>query len=242
MIVQYIKVLTSLWDFACFNASRGRKDTRKENARHCSDSSLGVCICCVIGRKSTASLRPQISTDDDTRRAWHTFIGVRTQSISKAATGNLSSAGPDLVDLVRPLMTFSHFSGLGGLLLLFASFCNCASPAYDYQASGPYCITDGVDRRERRQPTCFLERQGVCSWVREWKGKDSVRDGRIEQDRICLHVSDMETNRDMGSSWAEGNITTMINSVRTYRVQNIYPVLILHKGTLIMTNLCEVLE
>lgn len=126
MIVQYIKVLTSLWAFACFNASRGKKggggDTRKENACHCSNSSLGLCICCVIGRKSTASLRPQISTDDDTHRACHAFIGVRTQSIPKAATGNLSSAGPDLVDSVRPLMTFSHFSGPGGLLLLFASF------------------------------------------------------------------------------------------------------------------------
>lgn len=124
MIVQYIKVLTGLWAFACFNSSRGKKEgvKRKENACHCSDGSLGVCICCVIGRKSTASLRPQISTDDDTRRAWHTFIGVRTQSTSKAAAGNLSSAGPHLVDLVRPLMTFSHFRGLGGLLLLFASF------------------------------------------------------------------------------------------------------------------------
>lgn len=38
-----------------------------------------------------------------------------------------------------------------------------APPAYHYQASGPYCITDGADRRERRQPACFLERRGVCS-------------------------------------------------------------------------------
>lgn len=32
-----------------------------------------------------------------------------------------------------------------------------ALPADRYQASGPYCIADGADRRERRQPAWFLE-------------------------------------------------------------------------------------
>lgn len=32
-----------------------------------------------------------------------------------------------------------------------------ALPADRYQASGPYCITDGADRREWRQPAWFLE-------------------------------------------------------------------------------------
>lgn len=47
---------------------------------------------------------------------------------------------------------------------LLSSLRSCAQPrapsARHYQASGPYCITDGPDRRERRQPACFLERGG----------------------------------------------------------------------------------
>lgn len=39
-----------------------------------------------------------------------TFIGVGTQGISRAATANLSSAGPDLLDLVRPPQWPYNFS------------------------------------------------------------------------------------------------------------------------------------
>lgn len=86
----------------------------------CSDSSLGVSICCVIETQSSTSLWPQISTDDDTRRACHTFTGVVTQGISRPATANLSSAGPDLVDLLRPPAICLPFQWAVWLLFFFA--------------------------------------------------------------------------------------------------------------------------
>lgn len=86
----------------------------------CSDSSLGVCICCVIEKQSSTSLWPRISTDDDTRRACHTFTGVGTRGISRAATASLSSAGPDLADWLRPLTICLPFQR-AVWLLLFAS-------------------------------------------------------------------------------------------------------------------------
>lgn len=51
-----------------------------------------------------------------------------------------------------------------------------APPAYHYQASGPYCITDGADRRERRQPACILELQ-----LSERRG----REGESKRERKC---------------------------------------------------------
>lgn len=64
---------------------------------------------------------------------------------------------------------------------LLSSLRSCAQPrapsARHYQASGPYCITDGPDRRERRQPACFLERGGGVQlsggeeWVAEVAGE-----------------------------------------------------------------------
>lgn len=66
----------------------------------------------------------------------------------------------------------------------FAPVLSCAQPAYHYKTSGPYCITDGADRRERRQPACFLERRRVCSWVRVEGG--IVRNNGTEN-FICLH-------------------------------------------------------
>lgn len=102
----------------------------------CSDSSLGVCICCVVETQSSTSLLPQISTDDDTRRACHTFIGVGTKGISRAATANLSSAGPDLVDPLRPLTTCLPFQW-AVWLLLFASFVTLCSACLSLSSQWP---------------------------------------------------------------------------------------------------------
>lgn len=113
-----------------------------------------------------ASLPPHISVVYD--KACHIFAWVR---------GNVSRAGGATETLYQQGETCGRlseatdksfvfiFSRLVRSFFLF--FCACAQPhappAYHYQASGPYCITDGADRRERRQPTCFLERLGVCS-------------------------------------------------------------------------------
>lgn len=75
----------------------------------------------------------------------------------------------------------------------FAPVLSCAQPAYHYKTSGPYCITDGADRRERRQPACFLERRRVCSWVRVEGG--IVRNNGTEN-FICLHQGRKKKNQN----------------------------------------------
>lgn len=90
-----------------------------------------------------------------------------------------------LVDLVKQVSSFVfHVSGPSLPRVQLR-----ALPARHYQASAPYCITDGADRRERRQPACFLEGWGVCSWVRRGRrGEYGRKDGA--KNAVCLHVND----------------------------------------------------
>lgn len=129
MIVQYIKVLTSLWAFPHSNTSTGRKEGQrgKKNTwyQFWSDGFPRVHICCVIKTLSSASLPPRISAAYDT--ACHTFARVGgTRGRARAATANLfiSEARP-LVDLVRQLIRVLSSILAGWFVLLFAS---CAAP------------------------------------------------------------------------------------------------------------------
>lgn len=125
----------------------------------------GVHICCVIKTLSSASLPPRVSARYDA--ACHTFTRVGgTQVSARAATANLFIIKlRPLVDSAKQLIRV--LSPILAGWFVPPCFAVCAQPrappAYHYQASGPYCITDGADRRERRQPACFLERRGVCS-------------------------------------------------------------------------------
>lgn len=234
VIVQYIKVLTSLWAFSCSNTSTERREGwwGKKNTwyQFWSNGFQGVHICCVIEMQSSASLPPPIFVVYGT--ACHTFAWVGgTWGRAWVATEKpcIIRVRP-LVDLVRQLIrvlfhctggrnvghSASHYRKpfiirmrplvdlVRQLIRVLSSILAGwfvpsllraqphAPPAYHYQASGPYCITDGADRRERRQPACFLERLGVCSWVREEGGKKSEERGRKDrtENAICLHVTD----------------------------------------------------
>lgn len=175
VIVQYIKVLTSLWALALLTQAEGKNRGNEERKTHGANSRLMA----FWGLASAVLPRccpPQISTVDDTRCMSHINMDGRNAGHIKSCYCKpfICEARP-LVAMVRQLISFVfHFSGL--VCSLFLPLAQLRAPAaYHYQASGPYCITDGVDRRESRQPACFWERLGVCSWVREWKGKESVR-------------------------------------------------------------------
>ncbi|CAB1416681.1 unnamed protein product [Pleuronectes platessa] len=101
-----------------------------------SDGFRRVHICC--GIETLASLPPSMS---------NSYMGGRNMGAQRET----------------PLQSF-HLQGKtsAGLAEWFVPSLPRARPrtlpAYHYKASGPYCITDGADRRERRQPACFLER------------------------------------------------------------------------------------
>lgn len=65
-----------------------------------------------------------------------------------------------------------------------------APPAYHYQASGPYCITDGADRRERRQPACILELQ-----LSERRGREGERKREERRENLIFLSVDGKKKR-----------------------------------------------
>ena len=162
MIVQYIKVLTSLWAFSCLNTSTGRREGRRgaKNTwyQFWSNGFRSVHICCVIRTLSSASLPPRIPAADDT--GCHTFARVgrpRGRARDGHRKPSLSRAGPPVPLARQPIQSLSSILA-GRFVPSLPRAQHRAPPAYHYKASGPYCITDGADRRERRQPACFLER------------------------------------------------------------------------------------
>lgn len=108
VIVQYIKVLTSLWAFSCSNTSTERREGwwGKKNTwyQFWSNGFQGVHICCVIEMQSSASLPPPIFVVYGT--ACHTFAWVGgTWGRAWVATEKpcIIRVRP-LVDLVRQLI------------------------------------------------------------------------------------------------------------------------------------------
>lgn len=135
---------------------------RKEKKTHGTDS--GPMAFGGFTSAALASLPPRISAVYDTACRTFARVGGTWDGVRAATANLLTSQARPLVDLVRrPIRVLSS------ILVSFPPpslprVQRRAPPAHHYQASGPYCITDGADRRERRQPACFLERQGgVCS-------------------------------------------------------------------------------
>lgn len=166
MIVQYIKVLTSLWAFPHQNTS-GREERGGGGGRQNTwyqfwfDGLRRVYVHLLCYRDCARLCRVWRSTSHicTTRRKSVNRCGVRPlEDSAKQASGASSFifGGPASWARVQPR----------------------AQPADHYRASGPYCFADGADRRERRQPACFLEGWGVCSWVREEGGDECIREGK----------------------------------------------------------------
>lgn len=117
----------------------------------------------VLARHCPAHLYQRASLHCMTQMS-HICTGGRNvrQRNTRCCKPFISKARP-VVDLVRQLIRVLSSILAGWFVPALPCAQPRAPPAYHYQASGPYCITDGADRRERRQPACFLERRGVYS-------------------------------------------------------------------------------
>lgn len=202
MIVQYIKVLTSLWAFAHCNTSRGKKEGQggKKNTwyQFWSDGVRRARICRVIEMLSSASLPPQ----QHTQRMSHICMGGRNvgQSESRYCKPFISKARP-LVDLVRqPIRVLSSI-----LLGWFApSFALCAAPcSVCLSLSSQWPILHHRWGRQKGETTArllFGETRSVQ--LSERRGREGQREREREErteweNVIYLHIADGEKKREL---------------------------------------------